>query len=58
MNTAHRTLPDRTVLQVGPLKPSLAETLRRRYGALVLPDDAADARGVPVAGTAPRSPPS
>jgi lactate dehydrogenase-like 2-hydroxyacid dehydrogenase len=31
------------VLQVGPLKPSLAETLRSRYGAAVLPDDA-DAR--------------
>lgn len=32
--------PDSTrrVLQVGPLKPSLAETLRNNYGALVLPD--------------------
>ncbi|MGW0159879.1 2-hydroxyacid dehydrogenase [Mycobacterium sp. NPDC003323] len=30
-----------SVLQVGPLKPSLAETLRTRYDALVLPDDAA-----------------
>lgn len=29
------------VLQVGPLKPSLAETLRTRYAARVLPDDAA-----------------
>lgn len=29
------------VLQVGPLKPSLAETLRTRYDAQVLPDDAA-----------------
>jgi lactate dehydrogenase-like 2-hydroxyacid dehydrogenase len=27
------------VLQVGPLKPSLAETLRTSYAALVLPDD-------------------
>lgn len=27
------------VLQVGPLKPSLSETLRTRYGAAVLPDD-------------------
>lgn len=32
-----------TVLQVGPLKPSLAETLRDRYGAALLPDgDRAD----------------
>jgi lactate dehydrogenase-like 2-hydroxyacid dehydrogenase len=31
------------VLQVGPLKPSLAETLRSRYAAAVLPEDA-DAR--------------
>ena len=29
------------VLQVGPLKPSLAETLRTRYGARVLPDEPA-----------------
>jgi lactate dehydrogenase-like 2-hydroxyacid dehydrogenase len=28
------------VLQVGPLKPSLAETLRTHYGAHVLPEDA------------------
>jgi lactate dehydrogenase-like 2-hydroxyacid dehydrogenase len=34
-------MPDSArVLQVGPLKPSLADTLRARYGALVLPDDA------------------
>lgn len=33
--------PDGNVLQVGPLKPSLAETLRTRYSAQVLPDDAA-----------------
>lgn len=33
--------PARRVLQVGPLKPSLAETLRTSYSALVLPDDAA-----------------
>ena len=32
---------DTRVLQVGPLKPSLAETLRTRYGAQTLPDDAA-----------------
>lgn len=35
------SLPNPTVLQVGPLKPSLEETLRTRYGAQVLPDDAA-----------------
>lgn len=29
----------RRILQVGPLKPSLAETLTDRYDALVLPDD-------------------
>ncbi len=28
------------VLQVGPLKPSLADTLHNKYDALVLPDDA------------------
>jgi lactate dehydrogenase-like 2-hydroxyacid dehydrogenase len=32
----------RCVLQVGPLKPSLAETLRASYAAHVLPDDDAD----------------
>jgi lactate dehydrogenase-like 2-hydroxyacid dehydrogenase len=32
----------RCVLQVGPLKPSLAETLRASYVAHVLPDDHAD----------------
>jgi lactate dehydrogenase-like 2-hydroxyacid dehydrogenase len=32
----------RRVLQVGPLKPSLAETLRTSYGAHVLPDGDAD----------------
>ncbi len=31
--------PARRVLQVGPLKPSLEETLRASYAALVLPDD-------------------
>jgi lactate dehydrogenase-like 2-hydroxyacid dehydrogenase len=30
------------VLQVGPLKPSLEEALRARYGAEVLPNDSAD----------------
>jgi lactate dehydrogenase-like 2-hydroxyacid dehydrogenase len=34
-------MPDTArILQVGPLKPSLADTLRTRYDALVLPDDA------------------
>jgi lactate dehydrogenase-like 2-hydroxyacid dehydrogenase len=32
----------RRVLQVGPLKPSLAETLQQSYGAHVLPDDDAE----------------
>lgn len=43
---AHPDTPsDAAVLQVGPLKPSLADTLRKRYGAAVLPDEA-DARAV------------
>ena len=32
----------RRVLQVGPLKPSLAETLRTSYGAYVLPENGAE----------------
>ncbi|MGO4442150.1 2-hydroxyacid dehydrogenase [Mycobacterium sp. 2YAF39] len=32
----------RSVLQVGPLKPSLAQTLRDDYAAYVLPDEPAD----------------
>ena len=32
----------RRVLQVGPLKPSLAETLRTSYGAHVLPENGAE----------------
>lgn len=40
---AHPVTPsESTVLQVGPLKPSLAETLRTEYGAAVLPEDATD----------------
>ncbi|MGH3352484.1 MAG: 2-hydroxyacid dehydrogenase [Nocardioides sp.] len=35
---------NRRILQVGPLKPSLATTLAERYDALVLPDD--DTRAV------------
>ncbi len=40
-STAYRACmtPARRVLQVGPLKPSLEETLRASYAALVLPDD-------------------
>ena len=35
-------MPDTAnILQVGPLKPSLAETLRTRYRVQILPDDAA-----------------
>lgn len=34
--------PTQRVLQVGPLKPSLAETLRTRYSADVLPTDAGE----------------
>ncbi|WP_395309664.1 2-hydroxyacid dehydrogenase [Mycobacterium sp. AMU20-3851] len=37
--------PATRVLQVGPLKPSLADTLRTRYDALVLPDEP-DAREI------------
>ena len=40
MSEEHPTSPS-TVLQVGPLKPSLAETLTTRYAAAVLPVDAA-----------------
>lgn len=39
------------ILQVGPLKPSLTETLRTRYRAQILPDDAA-ARAEFLAGSA------
>ncbi len=36
------TSPIRSVLQVGPLKPSLAQTLRDDYAAYVLPDEPAE----------------
>ena len=36
------TPQNRPVLQVGPLKPSLAQTLQDDYAAYVLPDDPAD----------------
>ncbi len=43
-DTATRRDPSRRpgVLQVGPLKPSLAETLRTEYEARVLPEDAGE----------------
>jgi lactate dehydrogenase-like 2-hydroxyacid dehydrogenase len=42
MSTEHLTPPGRRVVQVGPLKPSLAQTLRDDYAAYVLPDDPAE----------------
>lgn len=42
MSTAHRTLENPSVLQVGPLKPSLAQTLADDYAARMLPDEPAD----------------
>ena len=36
------TMTTRSVLQVGPLKPSLAQTLQDDYAAYVLPDEPAD----------------
>jgi lactate dehydrogenase-like 2-hydroxyacid dehydrogenase len=42
MSTDARTSPRRPVLQVGPLKPSLAQTLQDDYAAYVLPDDPAE----------------
>jgi lactate dehydrogenase-like 2-hydroxyacid dehydrogenase len=42
MSTEHHSPDVRTVLQVGPLKPSLAHTLADSYGAYVLPDDPAE----------------
>lgn len=41
-DSAPRAVPAPRVLQVGPLKPSLAETLHATYDALVLPDGAAE----------------
>ena len=40
MSTSPRNPQCRTVLQVGPLKSSLAQTLQDDYGAYVLPDEA------------------
>ncbi|MDT5338498.1 MAG: hypothetical protein QOD90_4003 [Mycobacterium sp.] len=37
MSTRHRSPQNRTVLQVGPLKPSLEQTLAENYAAYLLP---------------------
>ena len=42
MSTEARTPQSRSVLQVGPLKPSLAQTLQDDYAAYVLPDEASE----------------
>jgi lactate dehydrogenase-like 2-hydroxyacid dehydrogenase len=42
MTTSPRNSNSRAVLQVGPLKPSLAQTLRDDYAAYVLPDEPAE----------------
>jgi lactate dehydrogenase-like 2-hydroxyacid dehydrogenase len=42
MSAAHRTTQNPSVLQVGPLKPSLAQTLADDYAARVLPDEPAE----------------
>lgn len=39
MSTSARSPHSRTVLQVGPLKPSLAQTLQDDYAAYALPDE-------------------
>ena len=39
MSTSRHTPSNRTVLQVGPLKASLEQTLAETYGAYVLPDE-------------------
>ena len=41
MSSEHHSPDVRTVLQVGPLKPSLALTLSENHGAYVLPDEPA-----------------
>ena len=45
MSTEARTSQSRPVLQVGPLKPSLAKTLHDDYAAYVLPEDPAEFLG-------------
>lgn len=42
MSAEVRSTPSRPVLQVGPLKPSLARTLQDDYAAYVLPDEPAE----------------
>ena len=42
MSTEEHTTQSRPVLQVGPLKPSLAQILQDEYTAYVLPDEAAE----------------
>ncbi|MDT5196198.1 MAG: hypothetical protein QOH20_2952 [Mycobacterium sp.] len=42
MSTEHHANEVRTVLQVGPLKPSLAQTLAESYAAYRLPDEPAE----------------
>ena len=42
MSTDKHTTQSRPVLQVGPLKASLAQTLQDEYAAYVLPDDPAE----------------
>ena len=44
MSYSPRTPHSRPVLQVGPLKPSLAQTLQDDYAAYVLPDEPPSAR--------------
>jgi lactate dehydrogenase-like 2-hydroxyacid dehydrogenase len=45
MSTEHRTPKTGSVLQVGPLKPSLEQDLADEYGARVLPEEAAGREG-------------
>ena len=47
MSTEHRTPQTGSVLQVGPLKPSLEQTLADDYARLVLPEATRRARRVP-----------
>jgi lactate dehydrogenase-like 2-hydroxyacid dehydrogenase len=42
MSSEHQSPDVRTVLQVGPLKPSLAQTLAQTHAAYVLPDEPAE----------------
>ena len=42
MSTSPDLGPNRTVLQVGPLKPSLMQTLSEKYGSYVLPEESSE----------------